>query len=293
MIFAVDQRPDLNGHNRMAYFSMSGNMYPLPEFPRANGTDGPGITSDFYQTWVQAYGDIDPADADSRFFKENLIIPPDSCIAGEDFEINRGIYRGQVYGLLSSANGQPFERCADGVGYKIGPLRNNGRAIPSLVIHTEMIDFTPEGSDYSTGYRVEKYEFSKVSDSGRNKGQADLIIVRLADIYLMRAEAAMRKGDAASALADVNTVRASRTARPESTPPALTEMNLDILYRERGFEFYWEHQRRTDMIRFGTYEDTWTEKTDSDVRKRLFPIPQSAIDGASNTPGYLVQNDGY
>lgn len=70
-------------------------------------------------------------------------------------------------------------------------------------------------------------------------------------------------------------------------------MTLDILYRERGFEFYWEMLRRTDMIRFGKYEGTWTEKTDSDVKKRLFPIPQSAIDGASGTPGYLVQNESY
>lgn len=293
LIFAVDQRADLNGHNRMAYFSLSGDMFPLPEFPRANGTDGPGITSDFYQTWAQAYAPIDPAEMDSRFFKENLIIPPDSCIAGEDFEINRGILRGQQYGLLTSAHGQPFERCDDG-RYRIGRLRNITRADQTkLVIHTEHIDFSVEGSGYSTGYWVEKYEFSKKSDSGRNKGEADLVILRLADAYLMRAEARMRKGDAAGALEDVNTVRASRTARPAVTPPALTEMNIDLIYRERGFEFYWEHQRRTDMIRFGRYEDTWTEKTDSDVRKRLFPIPQSAIDGASNTPGYLVQNEGY
>jgi hypothetical protein len=90
----------------------------------------------------------------------------------------------------------------------------------------------------------------------------------------------------------VNAVRASRTARA-TPPPALAEMTLDILYRERGFEFYWEMLRRTDMIRFGKYEGTWTEKTDSDKRKRLFPIPQSAIDGASEIPGFLVQNEGY
>lgn len=108
---------------------------------------------------------------------------------------------------------------------------------------------------------------------------------------MMRAEAKLRKNDAAGALTDVNTVRASRTAR--MIPPALSTMTLDILYRERGFEFYWEMLRRTDMIRFGKYEGTWTEKTDSDVKKRLFPIPQSAIDGTSNTPGYLVQNEGY
>jgi len=63
--------------------------------------------------------------------------------------------------------------------------------------------------------------------------------------------------------------------------------------RERGFELYWEGLRRTDQIRFGTYEDSWTEKTNSDVNKRLFPIPQSAIDGASNAGDFLTQNPGY
>jgi hypothetical protein len=47
------------------------------------------------------------------------------------------------------------------------------------------------------------------------------------------------------------------------------------------------------MIRFGKYEDSWTEKNNSDRNKRVFPIPQTAIDGASNLTGYLVQNRGY
>ena len=107
----------------------------------------------------------------------------------------------------------------------------------------------------------------------------------------MRAEAKLRKGDAAGALADVNIVRAARTAT--TPPPALTSLTLDILFRERGFELYWEMVRRTDMIRFGKYEGTWTEKTSTDKQKRIFPIPQTAIDGSSNLPGYLVQNAGY
>jgi starch-binding outer membrane protein, SusD/RagB family len=291
LIFAVDQRAELNGHNRMAYFSLSGDQFPLPAFVNANGTDGPGITPDFYQSWVEAYGADDPS-VDPRFFKENLIIPADSCIAATSFEINRGILRGQQYGLLTTAKGQPFTRC-NGDGYKIGKLRNITRADKTrLVNFTEQIDYSAAGSGYSTGYRVEKYEFSKKSDTGRNKGDADIVIIRLADIYMMRAEAKLRKGDADGALADVNIVRASRTARG-TPPPALDEMTLDILYRERGFEFYWEMLRRTDMIRFNKYEGTWTEKTDNNVLRRIFPIPQSAIDGASATPGYLVQNEGY
>jgi hypothetical protein len=39
IVFAVDQRAELNGHNRLAYFSLSGDQFPLPAFPAANGTD--------------------------------------------------------------------------------------------------------------------------------------------------------------------------------------------------------------------------------------------------------------
>ncbi len=288
LIFAIDQRPDLDGHNRMAYFSMSGDFYPLPEFPSANGTDAAAITPDFYQTWVDAYGDVDPADADPRFHKDNLINEP-GCVSAEDFEVDRGIYRGLLYGLQHDQGGDPFERC-DGDNYVVDLVVNRRSEVGDPVFHSLEIDFTTNSS-HSNGYRVLKYEFSKTSDSGRNKGQADLVVLRLADMYLMRAEAALRKGDAGAALADVNFVRASRTAR--HTAPALDEMNLDLLYRERGFEFYWEFQRRTDMIRFGKYEDSYTEKTNSDPQKRLFPIPQSAVDGASILDGYLVQNAGY
>lgn len=295
LIFAVDQRPDLNGHNRMAYFSLSGDQFPLPNFPAANGTDGPAITPDFYRSWTQAYGTVDPS-RDARFLKKNLNVPADSStfyVDGATYRIDRGIIRGQQFGLITPKAGQPFERGANNT-YKVGKLYNITRADKTkLVNHTLNIDFTTAGSGYSTGYRVEKYEFSKLSDSGRNKGQADIVIIRYADIYMMRAEAKLRKGDAAGALSDVNTVRSSRTARASQTPPALTSMTLDLLFRERGFEFYWECQRRTDMIRFGKYEGAWTEKSDVDVKKRLFPIPQSAVDGASNNFGYLVQNDGY
>jgi hypothetical protein len=292
LIFAVDQRADLgNGHNRMGYFSLSGDHFPLTNQPGANGTDGPGITPEFYRTWVNAYAPVDPAAADPRFYKQNLVVPFDSCVPKATFNIDRGILRGQQYGLIRVSGA--FVNCGTN-GLKVGKLFNTTRAgstnVP--VNFTEQIDFTIPGSGYSTGYRVSKYEYSKTSVSGRNFGEHDIIILRLADIYLMRAEAKLRKGGAdASALADVNFVRASRTA---STPAApLPAISLDLLFRERGFELYWEMVRRPDMIRFGKYEGTWTEKTSTDKQKRLFPIPNTAIDAASNLPGYLTQNPSY
>ena len=290
LIFAVDQRAELNGHNRLAYFSLSGDQFPLPAFPAANGTDGPAITPDYYQTWASAYAPRDPASVDPRFFRQNMVIPADSCVATGNVTMNRGILRGQQYGLLR-VNGA-FVRC--GANYRIGKLFNVVRNRPTLPVNfSEQIDFSVAGSNYSTGYRVLKYEFGKKSATGRNLGDADISILRLADVYLMRAEARLRKnGDAAGALADVNTVRAARTA-VGTPPPALTSMDLDLLFRERGFELYWELVRRTDLIRFGKYEGRWTEKTDANPQKRIFPIPQTAIDGASNLPGYLTQNPGY
>lgn len=293
LIFAVDQRPDLNGHNRLAYFSLSGDQFPLPAYTGANGTDGPGITSDFYRTWVNAYAPVDPADADPRFHKKNVFVDPvteEACYDAASYRLNRGILRGQQYGLIRVAG--VFQKCPDGK-FKVGKLFNNTRNRPTTpVVHTEQIDFTTTGSDYATGFRVLKYEFSQTSVSGRNFGAVDIPIIRLGDVYLMRAEAKLRKGDAAGALADVNALRAARV-NGTIKAPALSSLTLDLLFRERGFELYWEMQRRTDMIRFGKFESGWTEMNSTDRNKRVFPIPQTAIDGASNLPGYLRQNPGY
>src|SRR6185503_5972701 len=115
LIFAIDQRSDLNGHNRMAYFSLSGDQYPLAAAPTANGTDGPAITPDFYQSWATAYAPVDPATADPRFFKQNMSIytnPGDSCVDAAQYNINRGILRGQQYGVRKV--GGVFLKCASG-----------------------------------------------------------------------------------------------------------------------------------------------------------------------------------
>ncbi|WP_375240737.1 RagB/SusD family nutrient uptake outer membrane protein [Polaribacter sp.] len=311
LIFALDQRGVLKReHSRWAYWSIPGSMYPRPEHLSADGTDGPAITSDFYQTWVAAYGSVDPADADPRFLQKNTqeaangvadltgLSPLNDennyyCVAAKDFEIDRGILRGVPWAARKDENGA-FYTCSD--GYRIYPvkqIKGNGKDKNVAYVNlTEKVDFTNEGRAHHTGFRVSKYQFSRTSPNGNNFSSVDLVLMRYAEIYMMRAEAKLRKGDNAAALADVNIVRTSRTARAP-IPTGLNSINLDILYRELGFEFYWEGLRRTNQIRFSHYEDSWTEKTDANVNNRLFPIPQVAIDGASNTPGYLEQNKGY
>lgn len=310
LIFALDQRGVLETeHSRWAYWSISGAQVPRPEIPSTRGTDATAATPDFIQTWTDAYGNVDPADADARFFKKNTIVPDalkdltgvtpanDAdhyyCVKATDFEIDRGILRGVIWGPRKDKSGNIIT-CSDGT-VRIYPVikQNDADANKVYVNHTLNVDFTDAGSLHNTGYRFSKYQFSHTNTNCCSYSSVDIVLLRLGEMYLARAEAKLRNGDNAGALADINTLRTSRTARPAQTPQPLTSIDLDILFRESGFELYWEGLRRTYQIRFGKYEGTWTGKTDNNVYKRLFPIPQKAIDGASSDNGFLVQNQGY
>ncbi len=310
IVFSLDQRGVLQTeHSRWQYWSISGDQIPRPEFPNTRGTDAVAATPTFIQTWYDAYGNVDPAKADARFFQENTIIPENLrnltgvnptndanhyyCIDAKAFEIDRGIIRNTIWGPRKDASGNIL-KCPDGK-IRIYPVINRRSTGANIryVDHTLQVNFTNEGSLHNTGHRFSKYQFSRTAPDCCSRSSADIVLIRLGEVYLMRAEAKLRKGDNAGALADINTLRTSRTARPAQRPAPLNAIDLNILFRESGFELYWEGLRRTYQIRFGKYEDTWTEKNDRDVNKLLFPIPQRAIDGASNIQGFLVQNTGY
>jgi len=310
LIFALDQRGVLEtDQSRWAYWPISGAQVPRPEQPSTRGTDAAAATPDFIKTWTDAYGNVDPADADARFYMKKTMVPDalkdltgvnpsnDSehyyCVKASDFEIDRGILRGVIWGPRKDKSGNIL-KCDDGT-VKIYPVikLNDSDANQVYVNHTPNVDFTSAGSLHNTGYRFSKYQFSHTNTNCCSYSSVDIVLLRLGEMYLMRAEAKLRNGDEAGALEDINTLRTSRTARPSQTPQALASIDLDVLYREAGFELYWEGLRRTYQIRFGKYEAPYTEKTDNDPHKRLFPIPQKAIDAASAEYGFLVQNEGY
>jgi hypothetical protein len=110
------------------------------------------------------------------------------------------------------------------------------------------------------------------------------VIIRYADVLLMKAEALLRQGDETGALAIVNDIRSRAGAA------ARTTLSTDDLLEERGFELAWEGVRRQDLIRHGKFTDAWElkEVTGEDYIK-LFPIPFSALGANPN----LEQNPGY
>jgi hypothetical protein len=177
---------------------------------------------------------------------------------------NQGFLVGQQYGV-------------DGTALK---LRNNSPLI-----------FVPElnlaSSAENAGIRVIKFAPNPLTER-QFSSPNDVPILRVSDIYLVRAEAKLRKGDAAGALQDINYIRARRSAAGK-TLALLTTVTLDDILKERGFELYWEGLRRQDMVRFGKFGDVRQEKPVTDITKALFPLPTSAVDVNTN----LKQNPGY
>jgi starch-binding outer membrane protein, SusD/RagB family len=143
----------------------------------------------------------------------------------------------------------------------------------------KLLQFTTDvplaGAATDKGIRVIKYHPANFGD---------YILLRYADVYLMEAEAKLRGGTGSGPTAQemINTLRAKRGAS------AIT-IDLPKMLDERGRELYWEGVRRTDQIRFETFDDTWSEKTVTDKFRVLYPIPQQALDSNPN----LVQNAGY
>jgi hypothetical protein len=115
------------------------------------------------------------------------------------------------------------------------------------------------------------------------------VLIRFAEVYLNMVEAKVRGGSDPSspttALQDINALRALRGA-----PALVAAPTLDNVLDERGRELYWEGLRRIDLIRFGKFNDPWTEKgPNTDTYRVLFSIPQLAVDSNPN----LKQNKGY
>ena len=127
---------------------------------------------------------------------------------------------------------------------------------------------------------------------------------RLAEMYLIYAEAVLRGGsggDANTALMYINKIRGrAYDNNPNSTAGNITpsELDLDFILDERARELMWEGFRRTDLIRynrFTTSDYLWSWKggvrngAAVDSKFRLFPIPTTDLLANPN----LKQNPGY
>lgn len=141
------------------------------------------------------------------------------------------------------------------------------------------------------------YYPTKYQKSG---GDDNIQVLRLGEIYLIRAEARARKSapDLAGALSDLNEIR-NRAGLADTTGAGVStqEEVLRAIEHERGIEFIQEGHRWFNLVRTGRAMEVLTnvDRTNgdpvslTDPGRMVFPIPSRDIDANEN----LEQNDGY
>ncbi len=120
----------------------------------------------------------------------------------------------------------------------------------------------------------------------------DMYYLRLAEAYLLRAEAYHLSGDNNNAAADINMVR----NRVNATPVEASEIDIDYILDERARELIYEEQRRLTLVRTGKLIERvrkYNELNADDIEDhhKLFPIPYSVIE--ANKDVEITQNPGY
>lgn len=125
------------------------------------------------------------------------------------------------------------------------------------------------------------------SDTRVNGAETDFPMFRLADVYLMLAEAVLRGGEGATrtdALSYVNLIR-HRAYGNDSGNISDADLTLDFILDERARELYTEVSRRTDLIRYNRYTSgyAWNwkggvkEGRDVDSKYAILPIPEAEL----------------
>lgn len=113
----------------------------------------------------------------------------------------------------------------------------------------------------------------------------DFTYFRLAEMYLIKAEALFELGNSGQALTLLNTLR-ERVFEPDEP---LGSVDRDVILRERLFELTAEAKRRQDLIRHGKFTQPWSFKSAGGPHLVLMPIPQTQLDANP----MLTQNPGY
>lgn len=133
----------------------------------------------------------------------------------------------------------------------------------------------------------------KKHDNGRTF--KDWYIMRIAETYLLRAEAYLLKGDLGSAAGDINAIR----NRAKATAVDAGDVNMDLILDERARELYGEEFRLNTLMRTGKLVE-YLNKYNGYLKDNgliapayvsKLPIPRREIE--ANTGVVMPNNPGY
>ena len=235
---------------------------------------------------------------------ENIFVTNYTAVAGLGMSLPM---RTLHYNQLSTGNGGPWNGFATlaetynafdagdqrRVMWLVGPQVSFQDGQPANDRTGNRLVFTPEIANIEQATEGEGVRFNKfppLPNAPNGDGHPnDFPWFRLAEMYLIKAEALNEQGQTGPATTAANVVRA-RAFEPDSPLAGLSQGALRAaLLNERLFEFAGEAKRRQDMIRHGRYTEARRFKAQREPHRVLFPIPSVQL----QTNPKLTQNAGY
>ena len=147
------------------------------------------------------------------------------------------------------------------------------------------LDLSGKAAEKTAGARMKKYELDAAATNEGKLQSNDIVLFRYADVLLMKSEAKVRDGGNGDA--ELQEVRGRVGLNDSMTA------TLDRLLEERLREFAWEGLRRQDLVRFGKFTRSYTDRpqlTNEDKGyTTVFPIHEDVL----NLNTKLSQNHGY
>jgi len=240
---------------------------------------------------------------------------------------NRLMMTNYLIDLFDPSKDDRYEGSFQTVWYATNPGRINGHnvAVGDTAIHIVLhpvpnniqqtspywlIDYNGtwvgEATDLEIGGRLRRQwpTLRKHLDPSRPDAQTlfgtrDLVVIRLAEMYLIAAEAAWKQGKNGVAANHINVLR-TRAAKPGKEAEmqvTADDINLNFILDERARELMGEMHRWYDLKRTGTLLERvklYNRDAAPNIKEMhlVRPIPQTQIDRVSN-PGEFPQNPGY
>lgn len=186
---------------------------------------------------------------------------------------------------------QPTQEFVD--SYEEGDLRKEKTILYEGCPPFEGMQYKASWSN--TGYNVRKFLVPLTVSPDYNTNSASIVVLRFADVLLMKAEALNELGRTLEAVDPLYQVRKRAGLTNRSDVEGLSQAAMrEMIRRERRIELAFEGHRWFDMVRWdeGQYALSYLHsigKSNATEKHLLFPIPQKERDANPN----LTQNPGY
>ncbi len=219
-----------------------------------------------------------------------------------------------AFGLYSGND----ERGEHGIFHYIKQAWNNTAAYVRVPNNAAKYPTAPDGTasrgvdNYYYTYFITKWYTGagtvdaptpNVASPGYEEKAQDVILVRFAELYLLRAEALNELNNPAGALADLDVLRDRAKADLLAGSTSDKEEVRGLVLRERAMELVQEFNRKFDLLRWGLYLDVMNQTSSVNIqgtgqsiskvrqpRSILYAVPLNEI---NNNTLFGPNNDGW